>query len=159
MTTIPLYGGPSKRDIINRAYGLLGMSFTEVDISPEDYEAGLMCLNDAMAELADQQGVNLGFNFPTNGTNGSPEDESGIPRAAVRGASLQMAKCLAPSIGKTMPPEALSELARCMGALRSTYQAIPMMEMGRHTIRGAGNRRWFGRPFFVTDISADEVAQ
>lgn len=160
MTTIPLYGGPKKRVLINRGYGLLGQSFTQFEIEVEEYEAGLMCLNDTCAEIEDEYGVSLGYNFPTNGTNGSPEDESGIVRGLVKAVSYMLAKNLAPSIGKTMPPEALSELARSASVLHA-LAPIPMMEMGRATVRGAGSRRWgwTGSPFFFVDISADEIIQ
>lgn len=160
MTDLAIYGGPKKRDIIKRAYGLLGQSFTEFEISVEEYNAGLMCLNDTMAQLEDEFGVVLGYNYPTNGTDGSPEDESGLARGVVRAVSYMLAKYLAPSIGKTMPPEALSELARAQGTIQA-LAVIPQMEMGRQTIRGQGNRRWAsaGRPFFAVDLSTDEVNQ
>lgn len=159
MTDLALYGGPKKRDIINRAYGLLGQSFTEFEIGVEEYDAGLMCLNDTMAELEHDRSVALGFNYPTNGTNGSPEDESGLARGDIKAVAFLLAKYLAPSIGKTLPPEATAAHASSISVLYSKA-TIPQMEMGRGTIRGAGNRRmgWLG-PFFTVDVSSDEVIQ
>lgn len=158
MTTITLYGGPLKRDLINRAYGILGQSFTEFEIEPEEYDAGLMCLNDVMAALEDDYGLALGYNYPPNG-NGSPDDESGIPRSAVKAVSYQVAQALAPSIGKALPADALAQLSITLAHLLSKA-VIPQMEMGRGTPRGAGNRRlWQRTPFFFVDVSTDEIQQ
>lgn len=159
MTEIALYGGPLKRELIKRGYGICGQSFTEYEITPEEYEAGLMCLDDTMAVLASQWGIDLGYNFPVTG-GGSPEDESGIPIGAVKGVSYQLAQALAPTIGKALPADALTQLAQTWAPLLSTYGTTPHVELGRGTPRGAGNRLYApGRPFFNVTLSDDETIQ
>lgn len=159
MTTLALYGGPLKRQIIKQAYGGCGQSFTEFDISSEEMIAGLQLLNNAMAALEDEQGIVLGYNYPNAGSDGSPEDESGIPAGAVKAIVGHLARELAPTIGKTITPDA--SFARAWTNLLSKYTTVPQMEMGRNTVRGAGNRRYGlgGAPYFVTDVSADEPVQ
>jgi hypothetical protein len=153
VTTISLYGGPLKREIIKRAFGYCGQSTTEFELSPEEYTQGLQLLNDQMAVL----GAASGYNFPVTG-DGNPEEESGLAAQDVLGASVYLAQLLSPTIGKAL---ALSDTQkRACSNFLVKCTAIPQMELGRSTVRGKGNRwsRWRG-PFFITDISDSEVAQ
>lgn len=153
MTDISLYGGSLKRSIIQRAYGYCGQSVTEFELTPEEYTAGLQVMNDQMAVLGDA----TGYNFPVTG-DGSPDEESGLAAADVLGASVYVAQLLAPTIGKDLKVNAVQ--TRAASNFLSKCTPIPQMEMGRGTIRGAGNRwqRWRG-PFFAVDISDDEIVQ
>lgn len=153
MTTISLYGGPLKRDMIKRAYGLCGQSVTEYELTPEEYDLGLTCANDIAATL----GSGFGFNLPAYG-NGDAGEESGIASGDVLGFTVMLAQELASNIGKSYSPNALQAGAK--SSLIGRYQVTPAMELGRATPRGAGNRlrRWAG-PFFITDVPSDETAQ
>lgn len=153
MTTINLYGGPLKRTLIQRAYGLCGQSVTEFELSAEEYDQGLQCLNDIAATFP----TTLGYNFPDGAYVGSPEDESGITAEDVRGLIAFLAQELGPNIGKTFAPN--GPQASAMSSLLAKYNTPPMRELGRQTIRGAGNRRYGPTPFFIVDVPEDEVAQ
>lgn len=153
MPTIGLYGGPLKSSIISRAFGMCGQSITEYELTPEEYELGLVCMNDMAATLGEQ----FPYNFPAHGS-GSAADESGIPAADVLGFTVLVAQEIALNIGKGFSPNGKQATAK--SALEAKYQAIPFRELGRQTIRGAGNRYWSGpRPFFAVTISDDEIAQ
>lgn len=144
-----------------QAYSLCGQSSAEYELTPEEFDAGLRCMNNALAEMEDAEGVTLGYNYPPNG-NGNAMDESGLPRGSVRAVAAIVAKALAPEIGKTLSPQATGAYARAMDNLRSTYgQPVPQMELGRQTIRGAGARyqRWLGGAYFVIDTSSAEPTQ
>lgn len=159
MVSIPLFGGPSKRDIIQLAYEECGQAGYEFEIVPEEYEAALRRLNTMLAEWI-TLGVDLGFNFPTNGTQGSLEEESGIPDAAVNAVATMLAKRIAPSIGKTLSAETNGAMAAAWTLLRSTYTKIPTMMFSRQTIRGTGNRGMgMARSYFVAPVSPDEIKQ
>lgn len=153
MPTIDLYGGPLKRSLIQRAYGLCGQSVTEFELTPEEYSLGLMAMNDLAATL----GTLFGFNYPDYGT-GSPEDESGVAAADVLGFTVMLAQEIGPNIGKTVSVN--GKQASAKSALEAKYQVIPLVPLGRQTIRGAGNRWYSGpSPFFTAPISDDEIAQ
>lgn len=160
MTAVSLYGGPLKRGIVQLAFEECGQAGYEFELSPEEYDSALRRMNAMLAEWLSGYGIDLGYNFPPPGTNGNPEDESGIPAGTVAVVSSYLARRIAPSIGKTMGAEATIALANSFALLRSTYAVIPVMELGRQTPRGAGNRRaWAGTPFFTTPITSDEPAQ
>lgn len=153
MPTINLYGGPLKRDIIRRAYGLCGQSVTEFELSPEEYELGLLAMNDLAATL----GTGFGFNSPPYGP-GSAEDESGIAASDVLGFTVMLAQEIGPNIGKAVSVNGKQATAK--SALEAKYQVIPFRQLGRQTIRGAGNRLFVGaRPFFTVAVSDEETAQ
>lgn len=141
-TQISVYGGPLKRAIIMRAYGMCGQSVAEFELSPEDFTAGLQALNDQMAIL----GPLTGYNFPDYG-DGTPEEESGLRNEDVLGASYYVAQLLAPTIGKDLKHNKVAERACSIFLSRCT--CLPEMQFARQTIIGAGNRwrRQWG-PFF-----------
>lgn len=146
MTALPVFGGALKRDIVKRAYGLCGQASCEFELEPEEMNAGVQALNDAMAEL------NVtAYNFPITG-DGNGNEESGLTGPDVLGASVMVAKMLAPQIGKTLALNATHY--RAEQAMIARYRVTPTMGLGRNTIAGAGNRYncWLG-PFLPTDIN------
>lgn len=159
MTVISLYGGPLKRDVIQLAFEECGQAGYEFELTPEEYDSALRRMNTLLAEWRDGLGIDLGYNFPPYG-NGNGDDESGLPDGAVNAVATHLALRIAPSIGKTMPPEAKQAMSGAMSILRAKYQTTPTRELGRQTMRGQGNRFWNGpRPYFATPLSPDEVAQ
>ena len=153
MTTIALYGGPLKSSIIGRAFGMCGQSITEFELSPEEYNLGLVCMNDMAATL----GPTFPYNSPAHGS-GNAADESGIPAGDVLGFTVMVAQEIALNIGKSFAPNGKQATAK--SALEARYRVIPLRRMGRQTIRGAGNRYWNGpRPFFYAGTSEEEIAQ
>ncbi len=152
MTIAYIYGGPLKRDIIKRAYGLCGQATTDFELTPEEYQLGLQAMNDIAPTLG-----SIPFNYTDYGV-GTPEDESGLAPDDVLGFTVMVAQEIAPNIGKTYSPNGLQ--ANAKSSLRSKYQAIPRTELGRGAIRGAGNRLWQGAsPFFFAPVSDEEPQQ
>lgn len=155
MTTINLYGGALKSTLIERAFGMCGQSVTEFELTPEEYTLGLRCLNDTMAQFPDS----TGYNMPPSG-DGFAEEESGLAKADELGATALLAAEIAQNIGKAFSPNKAQ--ARAISELNAKYLSMVSRELGRQTIRGAGNR-WmragYGSPFFYTSVSEEEVVQ
>jgi hypothetical protein len=152
MTTITLYGGPLKKVLIQRAFGMCGQSVTEFELTPEEYDLGLQAMNDIAGTLGA-----ISFNLPPNG-DGDPEDESGLDAKDVLGFTVRLAQEISSNIGKAFAPNGRQVSA--VSALVGRYQPIPMMQLGRNTPRGTGNRYWSGPwPYFVTSISSGEPSQ
>ncbi len=149
MTTLNLYGGALKRDLIKRAYGLCGQSVTEYELTPEELDLGIQSA-DALAAM-------FGASFPWNYGVGSSDEESGLDAADGLGFTAMLAQEIAPNIGKDFRPNGTQ--ARAVSVLRAKYQPVPFMEMSRQTPRGAGNRFWRQAPYFYAPTSGDEPAQ
>lgn len=124
MAQIVLDGtGPTKRSLVEGAYEFCGLNGFEYERTPEELTAGLLALNDMMAEwLAD--GIDLGFDFPTY-ANGLLEEPSGIPTSAARVAKQMLAQVLCPGLGATLSDDAKASLAKSYQALRSRTAASP----------------------------------
>lgn len=150
--------GPKKRDVIKRAYAMCGRSLMEGELDADDYYAGLLFLNDVAAEIEGSWGIAIGYQYPDANFDGSPEDESGLPRNAIAAVAGEVAMLLAMKMGKTISALFLKRQGKAIAALVSRGQAIPQMQMARGTPRGAGSRTRISR-FFVTDISDAEPIQ
>lgn len=154
MTELYLYGGPLKSSITERAFGMCGQSTIDFALSAEEHVLGLRCQNEVAATFP----ATLGFNFPYTGEDGQSEDESGISAPDVLGFTCLVAQQIAQNIGKTFSPNRIQAMAQ--SALTTKYQVVPLMTMGRQTVRGAGNRYWNGPlPFFITRTSDVETNQ
>lgn len=148
VTTIYTFGGPPKREIIKRAYGICGQSTAEFELEPEEYVKGLQAFNDLQGLL---QGS--AYNYPlADNEDGNPEDESGVPQSEVLGVSCYVASLIAQQIGKDLRLNASQK--RAMSIVETKYQTVPTMGLRRTTPRGSGNRYWSGAfPYFFNGTS------
>lgn len=144
MAVIELYGGPIKRSLIQRAFGMCGQSVTDFELTPEEYDLGLVAANDVAAQF----GGNFPWNAPTYG-NGAPEDESGLPQIDVMGFTALLALEIAQNIGKEVRLNGTQ--ARAVSSLRVKYTPTPNMSFGRGTIAGAGNKYRPGYNYLPTE--------
>lgn len=159
MTSVSLYGGPLKRDLIQTAFEICGQAGYEFELTPEEYESALRRLNGFMYECQGK-GIVTGYNFPVANSLGSPEEESGLDWADQEAVSQTLARRMAPSIGKTLGDDANAEYGRTLQAFYSRHLTVPFTEMGRQTPRGHGNRYWNGPwPYFNTPAPTDEPQQ
>lgn len=149
MTTLSLYGGSLKRDLVKRAYGLCGQSVTEYELTAEELDLGI--------QSADALAATFGTSFPWNYGVGSSDEESGLDQSDGLGFAAMLAQEIAPNIGKDFRPNGTQ--ARAISSLRAKYQPVPYMEMGRQTMRGAGNRYGRSAPYFYSPASSDEPVQ
>lgn len=147
MTAIPIFGGPSKRSLIQRAYAKCGIK-GEFELDPDDYEKAQGLLDDMMAELAIMHGVNLNYNFPVTGVSDNATEESGIPIEAKASVVSLLAERLAPTEGASL--KGGKSQSGALSLLISQYQVQPTMCLGRGTPIGDGNRGYYypGRAFF-----------
>lgn len=151
MVTIALYGGPLKSVLIERAFGMCGQSVTQFELTPEEYDLGLVCMN----QIAPEFGASFGYYYPAYG-DGNAAQESGLDAADVYGFTVRLAQEVSQNIGKAFRPT--GPQAKACSALIAKYQTTPSRELGRQTIRGAGAWRWAG-PFFIQPTPDGETPQ
>lgn len=130
----------TKKQIIEKAFRMLGMG-SAFNIGPAEMQDALDDLDTMMAAWAGV-GLDLGYALPTNPSESSTADNSGLPDDANEPVILNLAMKLAPGYGKTPMPG--------MGAqARSGYLALlrravrpPQQQMQGNVPLGAGNRPW-----------------
>lgn len=139
--------GPLKRDIVERAFGLLGMAGYEFGREPEEVAFAIGELETLMAEWETDFGF-TGYAYSDEAGDGA--EASGIARADVNGVAAGLAEAIAAINGKTLSPEANRKIARAVAGLKARYASIPTMPYGR-TIGGMGRR--YSGPFLIDDTA------
>lgn len=137
--------GWTKKQLISEAYGELSLQGYEFDISPEEQLTALRRLDTMMATW-DAKGIRLGYSFPSSPDDSDPDSDSGIPDTAVETVYLNLAKRLAPGLGKTLSPETKRAAEEGYSALIAAA-AMPRQQQLPNTLpRGAGNRTFYTYP-------------
>jgi hypothetical protein len=136
--TIPLAGGPYKRQIVEMAYSKCALAGYEFGRTPEEVNDALSELNAMMLEWPFSM---LGYVQPAYGV-GDGEEQSGIPPETQAAVATQLALRLAPNMGKTLSPEAQVSVSRSLALLHAhpLVVSIPTQPLQAHTPRGLGSR-------------------
>lgn len=114
----------TKRDIVDEAFELLGMSGYNLDDSPEDSQSVLMSLDNMMAELQSNE-INFGYLVAEDITESYLGDLAGIKRDAMSGISHKLAMRICNKFGKQPSPLLYKETDDAYNALLTRYQTIP----------------------------------
>lgn len=134
----------TKRDIVDEAFELLGMSGYNLDDSPEDSQSVLMSLDNMMAELQSNE-INFGYLVAEDITESYLGDLAGIKRNAMSGISHKLAMRICNKFGKQPSPLLYKETDDAYNALLTRYQKIPLVtEREENWFYGVGNKvRWW----------------
>jgi hypothetical protein len=141
-TTLPIPAGPTNREIIDRAWSLLGTSDSLFGRTPEEYAGAMAALGPMMLEwpydglgfiYEDQDGLRV-------------EEESGIERKWMEAVAHGLARRIASSGGFALQPAVMKEGNRLYSRLCATYPA-PRARFVQGTPAGAGNRWPFSSRF------------
>jgi hypothetical protein len=152
MVQITLDGtGVPKASLVEGAYEYCGLNGYEFDRTPDEMVTGLRHLNAMMAEW-DEDGIVLGYDFPTYG-NGRLEEPSGVPNHAVAAIHQMLALRLAPGLGATLSPDAKAALAKSYQGLRSRTAATPPTMSTRAQRMPSLGTRHRGYGTVTTDIN------
>src|SRR5690606_25386143 len=144
MTTgLPIPSGPTNKEIIDRAYQIIGLSDSMFGRTPEEYASAMLPLGGMMLEWPFDQ---LGFIFE-DAAGLRPEEESGIDRKYLEAVAYALAERIAPTIGKTLPPEARKPKNTTYSALCAAVRVATPAEYADGTPMGAGHRH-YGRTYF-----------
>lgn len=150
MTEIPIPTGPTNKEIIDRAYQVLGLNDSMFGRTSEEYASAILPLGGMMLEFPFD---GLGYVFE-EGAGLRVEEESGIERKYLETVAYSLAERLAPTIGKTLSAAAEKIKNRLYARLSNEQAALNLPTVGHAsgTPRGSGNRRWnmsTWSPFFV----------
>lgn len=141
-TTLPIPSGPTNKEIIDRAYQALGISDAMFGRTPEEYAEAVLVLGGMAEEWPFDQ---IGF-VVEDAAGLRAEEESGIARKWLNAVAHALAEQLAPTVGKTLTPEARKVKNRSYSQLCAAVAVIPQAEYADATPRGAGWSR--GRTYW-----------
>lgn len=147
----------TKRELIADAFGAFGLANYVFDLTPEQMQDALRRLDSMMGQW-ETQGVYLGYVLPATPGASDLDDDSGIPVQANEAVSLNLARRLAPTIGKALSAETILQAGAAYRALlgKRGVQRMPEMQMPANMPSGAGNKGWRDRDPFLVPPS-DEV--
>ena len=136
-TVLPIPGGPTNREIIDRAYRSLGVSDGMFARTAEEYATGIEILSSMMFESPFDL---LGYVQWNGGEGNRVEEESGIDRKWLEPVGLCLAERLAPTLGKTLSPHLSKAKVRAYSQLCAAVVPIPDAKYRDGTPRGSGAR-------------------
>lgn len=142
MTTLPIPSGPTNREIIDRAYQVLGQSNAMFGRTDEDYAEAVIALGAMMQEWPFDR---IGYVYE-EGAGLRVDEESGIARKYMNAVAYALAEQMAPTMGKTLSPEARKIKNRAYSKLCGAVGAIPKAQFANATPRGSGWNR--GRTYW-----------
>ncbi|KVD81922.1 hypothetical protein WS62_23485 [Burkholderia sp. ABCPW 14] len=128
----------TKGDLVEAAYEEIALAGYVFDLSPEERNTALLRL-ERMAASFDARGIRIGYNLA--GKSASLNDDAGIPDWAEEPFYTNLAKRLAPTLGKQLSMETMRAAAAGYRTLLLGNYEIPQMQMPRHMPIGLGNRR------------------
>lgn len=141
--------GILKRDLIERAFQIMGMGGYEFGREPEEVASALGTLESLMAEAETDFGL-LGYAYSDEAGDGA--EASGLARADVNGVVGMLAEAIASEHGKALAPEAVKWITKAVAGLKARYATIPTMPYSARTPGGAGRR--FGLGHYLVDDTA-----
>lgn len=134
----------TKRDIVDEAFELLGMSGYNLDDSPEDSQSVLLSLDNMMAGM--QTGsYDFGYMLADDIQDSYLGDIAGIKRDALSGISHKLALRICNKFGKQPSLLLYKEADDAYNEMLTIYQKIPdIRNCPDNVVLGTGNKvRWW----------------
>lgn len=140
---IPLPTGPTKRHLVELAYGNLGVAGYEFALTPEEVTDALSRLDALMYEWPYNK---LGWVHRPPG-EGEPDEQSGIPDEVTNAVAAGLALRIAAPLGRDLPAASRANLAVAVSTLYAYTASIPRGQRETNTIAGAGSEHTLAGPF------------
>jgi len=145
--------GWTKRDFVTQAFEEIGYASYIYDAMPEQLESVLRSL-DAMMATWNAKGIRVGYPVPSSPSEGSLDEETGVPDAANEAIYLMLACRIGPRFGKTIPQDTKQAAKDAYDTLLIKIAQPLEMQFPNTTPSGAGNKPWRtnNRPFLNTPV-------
>lgn len=128
----------TKGELIQHAFGEIGLSDDAFNVSPEDHARALRSL-DAMMASWNAKGFHLGYALPASPNSSEAGDDSGLPDSAFEAVFLNLALRIAPSFGKVVSMETRQNAKSAYEAMILPF-AFPPQALAKSVPLGAGNK-------------------
>jgi len=153
VVTITLSSGRLKRDIIEMMREMCGEAGFTFGATAEEEKSDLRQLDSMMTEWPWSETT---YNFPTSVAVSLPTDECGLAEVDVPAVVASLALRRVPMLGKSLGPEAASQIARSYQSVCSRYATMPTMPLAPHTPRGSGFPGYPMTTVFITETTDEE---
>ena len=120
--------GYTKRQIIEEAYGELGMASYVFDLDVDVLQRALRRLDSMMAEW-NGHGIRLGYPIPASPDDSDLDELANVPDWATESIILGLAVRLAPGHGKTVSPQTLSAARRALDTVLGKVAMPPQVQI------------------------------
>lgn len=132
----------TKGQLIDKAYGSIGLTKFAFSLTPEMYTEALDALDAMLAAWQVQYGIRIGYNIASNPADSNIGQSSGIPDHANQAVYLSLGEIVGGTIGKSLAPDKVILKTRSLDALISYCQSnnIPEMQRIGTMPRGSGNK-------------------
>lgn len=146
----------TKSNIVNDAFGELGLSSYVFTLQPEDLNLALTRLEALVAEL-DVAGIELNWSYAADVSSVSGNVEVDIPPYAYSGIVAQLAINLASSFGKVPSPTTLISAKKGYEAMLAVSALPYPIASNRYVPLGSGNKGWRSRRVFMPRDTAHRI--
>lgn len=142
----------TKRQLVNQAFDIIGMSSYTYDLQPEQLQSAMRQLDTMMATWYNK-GVQLGYPLPNSPEDADLDTESNVPDRANEAIYMNLAIRIAPNYGKQVMRELKQAAFYAYQGLLSISTFPKEMQYPETLPRGAGNKpyRWrdeyFDKPY------------
>lgn len=132
----------TKRLLVQKAYGDLGLAAYAFDLSPDEMEDGVLTM-DAMMASWEAEGIRLGYQATLDPLSADPDQDSGLPDWANTAVYKNLAIQQASAFGKAVNPSLAVAAKRAFDAMVGLLAAnnVPQMQFKGNLPIGAGWKR------------------
>lgn len=133
--------GWTKRQLVNQAFDMIGLSSYEFDIQPNQLQAGLRQL-DAMIATWYAMNIQIGYPLPTSPDDSDLDTDTQVPDAAIEAIYANLALRLAPTYGKMVTKEVKQAAKLGYQSLLRKAATPREMQFPDNFPRGSGNKSY-----------------
>jgi P22 tail accessory factor len=132
----------TKLQFIQQAFEEIGLAHYVFDLTPEQLQSALRRMDSMMAGW-NIGGVRVGYPLPGSPSASDLNADTGVPDYANEAIYSNLALRLAPSFGKSLSPQTVSNAALSYAAMvDQCVQPTPERQLGSLLPYGAGNKPW-----------------
>lgn len=137
----------TKGAVVKKAFESMGLAAYVFDLSPDELQSAVQSM-DMMIASWNGRGIRLAYALESDPDGASVDQASGLADSDIECVVCNLAVRLAPSYGKTTPPEIGRTARETFDAMLSRSTEMPTVQMPRTMPMGAGYKRRNQRPFF-----------
>jgi hypothetical protein len=145
----------TKRQFVAAAFEEIGIADYVYDLEPEQIQAALRKL-EGMMGMWDSKGIQIGFPISANPETADLDTETNAPDSANEAIYTNLAKRIAPSLGKPISQETKDQAKYSYKELLNAAASPREMQLPSTMITGAGNKPW--RDTYSPFVSGPDLA-